>query len=90
MAGEMAERRKSSRTRVTAVGQVLADDHLSPLSCDVLDLTDDGARLEVGMGGKAIGREFDFSFDKFRTIRRCRLIWRAASFVGVQFLQLRR
>jgi len=30
--------------------------------------------------------EFDLSFDNFRTIRGCRMIWRDGDFVGVEFL----
>jgi hypothetical protein len=29
--------------------------------------------------------EFDISFDNFRTMRHCRLIWRDGDFVGVAF-----
>jgi hypothetical protein len=29
--------------------------------------------------------EFGISFDNFRTMRRCRLIWRDGNFVGASF-----
>jgi len=86
MSLKSTDRRLVVRTKVDASGHILQDDCSSPTACDVLDLTNEGARLEVGKTAGDTGPEFDFSFDRFRTIRRCRLIWRAASFVGVKFL----
>jgi hypothetical protein len=81
------ERRAIVRTRVDASGGVLPLGQFTLLPCDVLDLTDRGARLDVGRLGAQLGDEFDFSFDKFRTIRKCRLVWQRASFVGVSFIK---
>ena len=33
----------------------------------------------------ALPPNFELSFDKFRTARKCRLIWRDAAFLGVAF-----
>ena len=29
--------------------------------------------------------DFDLSFDNFRTLRKCKMVWREGDFVGVQF-----
>jgi hypothetical protein len=36
-------------------------------------------------GLNILSSEFGISFDNFRTMRRCRLIWRDGDFVGVAF-----
>lgn len=83
----MHERRAIGRTRIEASGSVLPTGEFKLFHCDVLDLTDQGARLDVGRLGDALGDEFDFSFDNFRTIRKCKKIWHRASFVGVAFVK---
>jgi hypothetical protein len=81
------ERRAVKRTIVDAVAGILPSDHATLLPCDVLDLTDRGARLDVGVNAAQLDRPFDFSFDNFRTIRRARRAWHHGSFVGIQFLK---
>jgi hypothetical protein len=83
----MRERRAIGRTRVDASGSVLPIGQYKLFECDVLDLTDHGARLDVGRLGNVLGDEFDFSFDNFRTIRKCKKIWHQASFIGVAFVK---
>ncbi len=83
----MRERRAIGRTRVDASGSVLPIGEYKLFHCDVLDLTDQGARLDVGRLGELLGDEFDFSFDNFRTIRKCKKIWHHASFIGVAFVK---
>jgi hypothetical protein len=36
-------------------------------------------------GLNIVPSEFGISFDNFRTMRRCRLIWRDGDYVGVAF-----
>jgi len=81
------ERRAVTRTKVDAVACVLPSDHATLLPCDVLDLTDLGVRLVVGVNAAKLDQPFDFSFDNFRTIRRARLAWRHGSIVGIQFVR---
>jgi len=52
--------------------------------CCVRDVTNHGSRLRLN-GLNIVPSEFCISFDKFRTMRRCRLIWRDGDFVGVTF-----
>lgn len=54
------------------------------LSCCVRDVTNSGAGVLLGTLD-LIPVEFDLSFDNFRTVRRCRLIWRDGDFLGLSF-----
>ena len=80
------ERRAVQRTKVDITASILPADHTRLLPCDVLDLTDRGARLDVGALAAQLRAPFDFSFDNFRTIHRARLVWCAGSIAGVQFV----
>jgi hypothetical protein len=53
-------------------------------TCCVRDVTNHGAGLGLN-GLNILPSEFDISFDTFRTMRRCRLIWRDGDFVGASF-----
>jgi hypothetical protein len=53
--------------------------------CCVRDVTNQGAGLRLN-GLNILPSEFGISFDNFRTMRRCRLIWRDGNFVGASFL----
>ncbi|HSQ20129.1 MAG TPA: PilZ domain-containing protein [Blastocatellia bacterium] len=81
------ERRSIQRTKVDVIASILPADHARLLPCDVLDLSDRGARLDVGALAPQLGVPFDFSFDSFRTIRRARLVWCHGSIAGIQFVQ---
>jgi hypothetical protein len=80
------ERRAIIRTKVDAQASLLPASHSELLRCDVLDLTGNGARVEIGRLAGELARPFDFSFDNFRTIRRSRLVWSHGSFAGIEFL----
>ena len=75
------------RTIVDAAASILPADHTRLLPCDVLDLTDRGARLDIGALATQLSTPFDFSFDNFRTIRRARLAWCHGSIAGIQFIK---
>jgi hypothetical protein len=53
-------------------------------ACCVRDVTNLGAGIRFN-GLDIVPLEFGISFDNFRTVRRCRLIWRDGDFVGVTF-----
>jgi hypothetical protein len=53
-------------------------------ACSVRDVTNHGAGLRLN-GLNIVPSEFGISFDNFRTMRRCRLIWRDGDFVGAAF-----
>ena len=52
--------------------------------CCVRDVTNLGAGIRLN-GLNIVPSEFGVSFDNFRTMRRCRLIWRNGDFAGVTF-----
>jgi hypothetical protein len=79
------ERRAIVRTKVDAIACILPAERHELLRCDVVDLTGNGARIEIGRSASELGLPFDFSFDNFRTIRRARLVWSHASFAGIEF-----
>jgi hypothetical protein len=52
--------------------------------CCVRDVTNRGVGLRLN-GLNIVPFEFGISFDNFRTMRRCRMIWRDRDFVGAAF-----
>jgi hypothetical protein len=52
--------------------------------CTVRDVTNLGAGIRT-QTLHIMPLDFDLSFDGFRTIRKCRLIWRQGEFFGVAF-----
>jgi len=52
--------------------------------CCVRDVTNLGAGICLN-GLNIVPSIFDISFDNFRTMRQCRLIWRDGNFVGAAF-----
>jgi hypothetical protein len=53
-------------------------------ACCVCDVTNHGAGLRLN-SLNILPSEFGISFDNFRTMRRCRLIWRDGDFIGAAF-----
>ncbi len=54
-------------------------------SCTVRDVTNLGAGIRIEQNLKIVPLDFALSFDNFRTIRMCRLVWRQGDFLGVVF-----
>ena len=79
------ERRRVKRTNVDISAGILPAGQCKLLPCDVIDLTENGARLDIGALAKQLQDPFDFSFDNFRTIRPARLVWAKGSFAGIAF-----
>jgi hypothetical protein len=78
---EMSERRSLGRTRIAKGALLFFNEGAGVYSCIVHDVTNCGARICL-QGLKIIPLEFALSFDNFRTIRACRLIWRQGDFFG--------
>jgi hypothetical protein len=76
------ERRAVGRTTINR--DVLMFFNGSVHACCVRDVTNHGAGLKLN-GVNIVPLDFDISFDNFRTMRRCRLIWRDGDFVGAAF-----
>jgi hypothetical protein len=78
------ERRAKGRTTINrdVLMFFTGQDRVHP--CCVRDVTNHGAGLRLN-GVTILPSEFGISFDNFRTMRRCRLIWRNGDFVGTAF-----
>jgi len=78
------ERRAVGRTRINRSALVFFHGQSTVFSCSVRDVTNSGVgiRLETL---NVLPVEFYLSFDRFRTARECRLIWRDVDFLGIAF-----
>lgn len=86
---EIIDRRSVPRTIVGHSALILL--HRRELyTCDVLDRTDRGARLDAGVLAFELHRLFSFSLDGFKTIRTSRLIWCHGGIVGIEFVRPKR
>jgi hypothetical protein len=78
----MQECRRYPRTRIFKAAKVFGQAQLA--DCVVRDITACGARL-VMVSTRSVSDKFDLSFDGARTLRACRVIWRTATDIGLQF-----
>jgi hypothetical protein len=78
------ERRAVARTTINRDVLMFfsGQDHVQP--CCVRDVTNLGACIRLN-GLSIVPSEFGISFDGFRTMRQCRLIWRGGDLVGAAF-----
>jgi hypothetical protein len=76
------ERRAVGRTTINRDVLMFFNGNIQ--ACCVRNVTNHGAGLRLN-GLNIVPSDFDISFDNFRTMRRCRLIWRDGDFVGVAF-----
>ena len=80
----MNDRRSIGRTKLAKDALLFFGEHTGVRSCGVTDITNAGAGLRT-QDLTAIPLYFELSFDKFRSSRNCRLIWRDGDFLGVAF-----
>jgi hypothetical protein len=78
------ERRAVDRTTINRGVLMLFTGPEGVYACCVRDVTNQGAGILLN-GLNIVPSEFGISFDNFRTMRHCRLIWRDGDFVGVAF-----
>ena len=78
------ERRAIGRTRINRSALLHFHGGAGVLPCCVRDVTNSGAGVRLEQLN-VLPVEFDLSFDNFRMVRECRLVWRDADFVGVAF-----
>jgi hypothetical protein len=77
------ERRAVERKRVYREALLSIPRLRNVLSCGVRDMSDGGIGLRLDV--PLLPTEFNFSLDGFRTVHRCRLIWRDGAFAGAEF-----
>jgi hypothetical protein len=78
------DRRSIRRTLVVKAARLSFGEEAGVHPCTVRDLTHRGAGI-YAPGLKVVPLDLALSFDNFRTVRRCRLIWRHRDFLGVAF-----
>lgn len=78
------DRRSITRTIISKDALLFFDTQRGVLTCRVQDVTNVGAGIELH-SLNLLPLEFELSFDKFHTIRECRVVWRQGDFVGVAF-----
>jgi hypothetical protein len=78
------ERRSVGRTRIVRGALLYFSRKAGVQSCTVRDVTNLGAGIRT-QSLQIMPLDFELSFDGFRTVRKCRLIWREHEFFGVAF-----
>jgi hypothetical protein len=78
------ERRSIGRTNIQRGALLFFSEKGGVESCTVRDVTNAGAGIRAP-NLKMLPLEFALSFDNFRTVRMCRLVWRHSDFLGVTF-----
>jgi hypothetical protein len=81
---ELFERRSKGRTIINRDGLLFFTGQADVFPCCVHDATNAGAGIRLN-GLSIVPSEFGISFDRFRTMRKCRLVWRDGDFVGTAF-----
>lgn len=78
------DRRAVTRTTISKDALLFFDAKRGVLACRVQDITNSGAGIELH-SLNLLPLNFELTFDKFHTVRECRVIWRHGDFVGVAF-----
>jgi len=81
---EASDRRSIGRTKISKGALLFFSERAGVHACTVHDVTNSGAGIRL-QGLKIMPLEFALSFDNFRSVRMCRLIWRQSVFFGVAF-----
>jgi len=79
----LEDRRKHVRTDVNEPAYIYGDG--SSMRCSVVNLTIDGAAIEVS-GGPYVPSAFLLMTTKDRIVRSCRLVWTQNNRIGVAFV----
>jgi hypothetical protein len=81
---QLFERRCKGRTLINRGASLFFIGSSCCCVCCVRDVTNNGAGIRLS-GINLMPFDFEISFDKFRTMRRSRLIWRNGDFIGAAF-----
>jgi hypothetical protein len=80
---DIFERRSGERTVINRDGLLFFRGSSGVHTCCVLNITSDGAGIRLDRLN-IVPFDLGVSFDNFRTMRRCRLIWRDGYFIGAK------
>ncbi|MCK1406782.1 PilZ domain-containing protein [Bradyrhizobium sp. 76] len=78
----MNERRRVERSAVSEAAHICGDG--SSIRCCVIDISVHGAAIELP-NASFLRDRFKLSLEKDRVIRKCRLVWKSGSRIGVEF-----
>ncbi len=81
-----SERRSVGRTKIAKSALLFFGSRRGVFGCSLRDVTNIGAGIRLD-NINVLPPDFELSFDNFRTIRKCRLVWRQGDFTGVAFRQ---
>jgi hypothetical protein len=80
----LIERRSVGRTVVSKGARLFFSAQRSVFTCEVRDVTNVDTQIRLN-GLSVPSPNFELSFDNFRCVRKCRLIWRRDDFIGIAF-----
>jgi hypothetical protein len=80
----MLERRRFKRTKLLKAAKILFSGSETLIDCVVCDLSIGGAGITM-VHADEVPDAFELTFDAARTLRACRVAWRSASKMGVEF-----
>jgi hypothetical protein len=83
----LIEKRSVARTAASKGALLFFSAQRGVFACEVRDLTNAGAQIRLS-GLNVLPPNFELSFDNFRTVRKCRLIWRRHDLIGIAFEKL--
>jgi len=81
---EAVELRKSPRTWMRKKAAIRTRGG-SLMHCTVMDLSREGACLQIA-STLGVAGDLEFSFDNFHSHRMCKVVWRKANRLGVEFI----
>jgi hypothetical protein len=81
---KLIERRTVGRTVVSKGALLFFGAPGGVFTSEVRDVTNVGTRIRLNRLS-VLPRNFELSFDNFRSVRKCRLIWRRDHFTGIAF-----
>ena len=81
---ELIEKRSIARTAASRSALLFFGAQRGVFACEVRDFTNAGAQIRLS-GLNILPPDFELSLDNFRTVRKCRLIWRRGDFIGIAF-----
>lgn len=84
MSGPGDDRRSIGRTSIEKTALLFFNGQPGVRACSAIDATNSGAKIRIH-NLPLLPTTFNLTFDNFRTVRRCRLIWRAGDFLGAAF-----
>ena len=81
---ELIEKRLIGRTRISKTALLFFSAKPGVFACEVRNITNAGAGVELARVS-ILPLKFELSFDNFRTVRQCRLVWRWGGAIGLAF-----